>query len=344
MKNLLNTLYVTTPEAYLRLEGETVCVEIEKKKILQVPLHHISSLVCFGETRMTPALMQHCTSAGKSIVYLDRKGDFAARIEGPISGNVLLRMDQFKAYNDADFVKDTARVIVGGKIYNSRQIILRGARESSSEADKEVLDRTAGLLGTLQEKLPNSNDLDQMRGIEGEAAKLYFQSLNRMIRADQRNCFEMKGRSRRPPLDRFNCILSFLYTLLAVDCRAALESVGLDPQIGFLHSVRPGRPALALDLLEEFRSVLADRVALSLVNRLQLQESDFETRPGGSVQFDYESRKTVISTYQKRKQEEITHPLLEEKVPLGVLPYVQARLLARYIRGDMDSYIPFMYR
>lgn len=344
MKTLLNTLYITNPEAYLRLEGDTICVELEKEKVLQVPLHHIGAVVCFGEALVTPAVMARCTQDGKSIAYLSRRGEFAARIEGATSGNVLLRLDQFQSYSDPVAVKEISQSIVAGKLNNSRQIVMRGARESTSDGDTAILKRVADLLASLQGKVQSTRDLDQLRGIEGEGAKLYFEALNKIVRDDQRSHFAMDGRSRRPPRDRMNAILSFLYTLLVVDCRAALEAVGLDPQIGFLHSVRPGRPALALDLAEEFRSVIADRVALTLVNRGQLKPDDFEVRPGGAIWLSDESRKIVIATYQKRKQEEINHPLVENSVPLGVIIHLQARLLARTIRKDMDLYLPFMYR
>ncbi len=344
MKTLLNTLYVTSPDAYLRLEGTTVCVELDHKKVLQVPLHHIGSIVCFGDVIVTPAVMQRCTTEGKSVCFMDRTGNFAARVEGPISGNVLLRLDQFKAYSNPVFVLNTARNIVAGKIHNCRQIVLRGAREAAAESETESLERTASVLAYILRKLEAASSMDEIRGFEGEAARLHFEAVNVMIRHDQRENFTMTNRTRRPPLDRMNAILSFLYTILTADCRAAIECVGLDSQVGFLHTLRPGRPALALDLVEEFRPILADRIALSLVNRSQLKESDFDIRPGGAVMMSAESRKTVISTYQKRKQEELIHPLLGERMPIGVIPHVQARLLARTIRGDMDSYLPYMHR
>lgn len=344
MKQLLNTLYVTSPDAYLRLEGETVCVELEHKKILQVPLHHLNAIVCFGDVVVTPPLMLRCTSDGKSIAFLNRRGEFAARVEGPVSGNVLLRIDQHRAFAEPHFVLQTARNIVAGKINNSRQIVLRGGREASSNEDREALNRISDLLLHLLKNLESKSSLDEIRGTEGEAAKLYFGGINYLIRQDQRSDFAMSGRSRRPPLDRFNALLSFLYTIATIDCRAAIECVGLDPQIGFLHTIRPGRPALALDLVEEFRSILADRVALNVVNRGQVRGEDFSVRPGGAVMMTDDARRTVIATYQKRKQEEITHPLLEDKVALGVIPHIQARMLARTIRGEMDEYLPYLYR
>lgn len=344
MKTLLNTLYITQSAAYARLEGDTVCVELDRKKVLQVPLHHIGSIVCFDDTTVTPALMSRCATDGKAISFLRHNGEFAARVEGPVSGNVLLRLDQFSAYTDSDSSILIARNIVAGKIQNSRQIILRGARECEDDKERACLTRSSDLLAALVRKLESATELDSIRGIEGEAARQYFGVLNLLVRVDQRDDFQMSGRSRRPPLDRFNSILSFLYILLTHDCRAATESVGLDSQIGFLHSVRPGRPALALDLAEEFRSILADRVALTAINRLQVKADDFEFRAGGAVTMTKGCKKTIISIYQKRKQEKIIHPLIEDQIPLGVIVHLQARILARTIRGDMDMYLPFLYR
>ncbi len=344
MKTLLNTLYVTSPDAYLRLDGDTICVELDREKVLQVPLHHIGSVVCFGDAMLTPPLMQRCTADGKSIAFLDRHGGFAARVEGAVSGNVLLRLDQFAAFSSKEFQLTTSRNIVAGKVHNSRQVLMRGAREAADESDKNGLSAAAEFLAAMLRKLESATNLDEIRGIEGECARTYFGTLSHVIRIDRRAHFKMNGRSRRPPLDRFNALLSFLYTLLMIDCRAALEAVGLDPQIGFLHALRPGRPALALDLMEEFRPVLADRVALTVVNRGQVSAGQFEVRPGGGVLMSPEARKELITTYQKRKQEEIAHGLVDDRVALGIVPHLQARLMARTIRGDMDAYLPFVYR
>lgn len=344
MKTLLNTLYVTNPDAYLRLDGNTICVEIEDKKFLQVPLHHIGSVVCFGGVVMTAPLMNKCTSSGKSVVFLTRRGDLAARVEGPVTGNVLLRLSQFRSFSDPKFALELSRNIIAGKLRNCRQIVMRGARESQNDQDASTLARISDLLMHLLKKLEQAATLNELRGVEGEAARLYFSSINSMIRADKRDSLGMTGRSRRPPLDPFNALLSFLYTLLMTDCRAALECVGLDSQVGYLHCLRPGRPALALDLMEEFRPLLADKLALTLINRAQIKEADFEIRPGGAVSMSDESRKTVISAYQKRKQEEVTHSFVEEPVSLGLIIHLQARILARVIRKDMESYIPFLYR
>ena len=344
MRQILNTLYVMTPNAYVRLENETLRVEVEGEKKLQVPLHHLGSVVCFGDVLVSPALMRRCAEDGRSVVLLNRNGRFMARVEGPVSGNILLRQAQFRVAEDTAFVLETARSIVAGKLRNARQVLLRGAREADDDADRAALDRAADSLAASIRALPAAVNLDTVRGIEGEAARTYFDNLTRLLRKDARAAFAMNGRSRRPPRDCFNALLSFVYSMVMNDCRSALESVGLDPQLGFLHAVRPGRAALALDLMEEFRAILADRLVLTLINRGQISEKDFEERPGGAVHMQDDARKTVVVAYQERKQEELTHPLLESKAPFGLLPDLQARFLARTIRGEIEGYLPFLIK
>jgi CRISPR-associated protein Cas1 len=344
VRQLLNTLFVMTPNAYMRLEGETVCVEVDKQKKLQVPLHHLGSVVIFGDVMVTPAVMRRCADEGRSLVLLDRNGQFSARLEGPVSGNILLRQAQFAAAVDAAATVEIARACVAGKLHNSRHVLLRGARDAKDKADIEALRQTARLLAHHVRKLPETLELETLRGLEGDSARVYFSGIPHLIRSDQRETFEFERRNRRPPRDRFNALISFLYTLVENDCRSALEGVGLDPQQGYLHAVRPGRAGLSLDLMEEFRPILADRLALTLVNRNQLTEKSFEPRPGGAVYLNEQGRKTVIAAYQQRKQEELTHPLLEQTVPIGLLPHIQARLLARTLRGDMEGYLPFLNR
>ncbi len=344
MTVLLNTLYVTTPEAYLRLEGETVCVMIGDEKRLQVPLHHLGAFVLFDHVMLSPALLGRCADEGRSIVWLDRSGRFKARLEGPVNGNVLLRQAQYRASDNTEVTLHLARVTVAGKLRNSRQILMRGARETDDPAERDALVQAAKLIGNQVRKLPLAADLDQVRGYEGDAARIYFDALPRLIRGPARTVFEFSTRNRRPPRDRFNALISFLYALVLADCRAAFETVGLDPQVGFLHAVRPGRPALALDLLEEFRAPLCDRLALTLINRGQVQARDFDHREGGAVLLNDDGRKTVIGAYQARKQETMKHPLLDSEVPLGLLPLLQARLLARHLRGDTPHYVPFLHR
>jgi CRISPR-associated protein Cas1 len=343
MRQLLNTLYITTEGAYLHLDHDTLKIEVERETKLQVPLHHLGGVVCFGDVMVSPAAMRRCAEDGRAVVLLDRNGRFMARVEGPVSGNVLLRRAQHEASSDLLKATRIAKNIVAGKIQNTRQIVLRGARESSDESDAAMLKGTAEVLANALSRVATATELDYIRGIEGESARAYFASFDRMVTED-RQSFTLNGRTRRPPLDRMNALLSFLYALVRNDCVAAAEGVGLDPQVGFLHALRPGRAALALDLMEELRSVLADRLALTLVNRRQITAGDFLDRPGGAVHLRDEARKTVIVAYQTRKQEEIKHPVLDQRLPLGLVPHIQARLLARVLRGDMDEYVPFLYR
>lgn len=338
---LLNTLYVTVPESYLHLDNDTLRIEIERETRLRVPLHHLSSVVCFGHVMVSPILMHRLADEGKSLVLLDGNGRFKARLEGPVSGNVLLRQAQHRRLASADFCLAIAKSCIAGKLKNCRQVLLRGARENGREDDNAALSATADEFARALARLEHAPDLDAVRGIEGDAAKRYFAVLGLIARPDARADFAMNGRTRRPPLDRMNALLSFLYAMLMNDVRSAVESVGLDPQIGFLHAVRPGRAALALDLMEEFRPLLADRLALTLINRRQINADDFVERPGGAVTLNEDARKAVVTAYQERKQESLTHPLLDSNVALGLAPFVQARLLARNVRGDVETYLPF---
>ena len=340
---LLNTLYVTTPEAYIRLDNDTISVNVERETKLRVPIHHLISVVVFGNIGISTPLMHRLAEDGIALVLLDANGRFKARVEGGVNGNVLLRQAQHQRILDPAIALDIAKCCVAGKIKNSRQVLLRGAREAKNKADADVLSRTADNLAASLRSLPEASDTDVVRGIEGEAARNYFAALNLIVREDFRSIFQLDGRTRRPPRDRFNALLSFLYSMLMNDCRSACEAVGLDPQVGFLHVLRPGRAALALDLMEEFRS-FADRLALTLINRGQLVAKDFVEREGGAVLLAGDARKTVVVAYQERKQEELTHPLLAQAIPMGLLPLVQARLLARTIRGEVDGYLPFTIR
>lgn len=342
MRQLLNTLFITIPNAYLHLEGDTLRVDVEKEKKIQVPLHHIGSVVCFGDIMVSPAALYRCADEGRSLVFLSRNGEFKARVEGPTNGNILLRQAQHQTANNPLITLDLARSFIAGKIKNARQILLRGAREANNEADQTKLSSTAETLAYSLKHLLAVDTLDSLRGIEGDAAKNYFGCINNLLATNAKPDFLIDGRNRRPPKDPFNALLSFLYTLLKNDCRAALEGVGLDPQLGFLHAVRPGRDALALDMMEEFRAIIADRLALALVNRSQLTAADFWERPGGGIYLKDDSRKTVLVAYQNRKQKEINHPLLEKPAPIGLLPHLQARFLARTIRGEMEGYLPFI--
>ena len=342
MHTVQNTLYVMTPNAYVHLENATVRVDVEREKRLQVPLHHLGGLVCFGNVMVSPALMHRLSDEGRSLVLLDDWGRFKARLEGPVSGNILLRQAQHRAASDSAIVLATARAIVAGKIKNSRGVLQRGAREAADPDESAPLGRAADNLAASLRAAAAAVDLDELRGVEGEAARGYFQAINLVVKPGMRESFKLNGRTRRPPLDRFNALISFLYSMLMNDCRSACEAVGLDPQLGFLHAVRPGRAALALDLQEEFRSVLCDRLALTLINRGQVAAGDFDEREGGAVMLNEKGRRTVVTAWQERKQEEITHPLTESKLPIALLPFIQARFMARTIRGEMEGYLPYL--
>jgi len=341
--NLLNTLYVTLAGSRLRLDNDTVRVMVDDDTKLRVPLHHLQAVVCFGHIGLSAPLMHHLADSGITLVLLDEAGRFKARLEGATTGNVLLRMAQHRALDDAAFTLAMAKSIVAGKLRNQRAVVLRGSREAKSADDEAALTRTAQNLAASLRALPAAGTLDETRGIEGAAARGYFEALNLLVRPDLRDTFAMDGRTRRPPRDRMNAVLSFLYSMWMNDCRSACEAAGLDPQLGFLHAVRPGRASLALDLMEEFRP-WADRLALALVNRQQLAASDFENREGGSVLLQGDARKAVVVAFQERKQEALTHPLLAESIPLGLVPLVQARLLARHVRGEAPQYPPFAMR
>jgi CRISP-associated protein Cas1 len=339
--HLLNTLYITLPDSRLRLDNDTLRVEVEQDTKLRVPLHHLQAVVCFGHVVVSTPLMHRLASGGIALVLLDSNGRFMARLEGAVSGNVLLRQAQHRLLvDDAPRVLSLARAVVAGKIKNQRHVLLRGAREAKDAEEQAQLDRAGKDLAASVRALPDAMSLDVLRGVEGEAARTYFAALNLLVRADQRQAFALAGRTRRPPRDRMNALLSFLYSMWMNDCRSACEAAGLDPQVGVLHAVRPGRAALALDLMEEFRP-FADRLALSLVNRGQLAEDDFDVREGGAVALRDDARKTVVVAFQERKQDALTHPLLAESVPLGLVPLVQARLMARCMRGEADTYLPF---
>ncbi|HEY9072999.1 MAG TPA: type I-C CRISPR-associated endonuclease Cas1c [Desulfobaccales bacterium] len=343
MKILLNTLYVQTPGAYLHLDHETLKVEFEGELRLQVPLHHLGGLVLFGEVMASPALMARCAQDGRAVIWLSRSGRYQGRFEGPVSGNVLLRRAQYECQSHQDKTLELARNLVAGKLQNQRHAVLRSARDTDVTADQEPLHHTASLMAEILVQLPQTGDLDNLRGLEGDAGRHYFATFSHMIRAE-RDTFAISGRTRRPPLDPTNALLSFLYALLLSDCVAGAQGVGLDPQMGFLHALRPGRPSLGLDLMEEFRPVLADRLALTLINRRQITEQDFDRRAGGAVLLNDNGRKTVLVAYQERKQEEVFHPVVQQRMPLGLAPHIQARLLARHLRGDLAAYPPYLHK
>ena len=343
MKKHMNTLFVTTQGAYLSKEGETVVVKVEKEIRLRIPIHTIGGIVCFGNVLCSPFLMGFCAERDVAISFLTEYGRFLARVQGPVSGNVLLRREQYRRADDMNASAEMARAVLTGKLANCRTVLGRALRDHSNKLNvdevREASQRINSSLQHLQSDLP----LNVMRGFEGEAAHTYFSVFDHLI-TSQKEDFIFRQRNRRPPLDKVNCLLSFLYTLVLHDVRSALESVGLDPAVGFLHRDRPGRPGLALDMMEEFRPFLADRLTLSLINLNQVQTKGFKKMESGAVLMDDETRKTVLVAYQKRKQDEIMHPFLEEKVPIGLLFNMQALLLARCLRGDLDGYPTFIWK
>jgi len=343
MRKLLNVLYVTTPEAYLARDGENVIIRVEEENRFRIPIHNLEGIICFGYTGASPALMGLCAERGVSVSFLTEHGRFLARVTGPVSGNVHLRRRQYRMADDEQSSVAMAYSFITGKIANCRTVLQRAVRDHEGSIDAESVSKSVYALAGLIDRLGKCNNLDSVRGIEGEAAHIYFSSMNHII-LDQKESFFMNERNRRPPLDNMNALLSFLYTLLAHDVESALETVGLDPAVGFLHRDRPGRPGLALDLMEELRPYLADRLALSLVNRRQITASGFCKKESGGIVMDDETRKAVLTAWQKRKQEEITHPFLNEKIAVGLIPYAQALLLARFLRGDLDDYPPFFWR
>jgi CRISPR-associated protein Cas1 len=286
--------------------------------------------------------MHRLADEGKSLVLLDDSGRFKARLEGSVSGNILLRQAHHRAALEPAFTLEFARAVVAGKLKNSRVNLQRGAREAADVDEAAVLARAVDNLAASLRAAAVANTMDELRGVEGEAARGYFAALNLIVKPQARSLFALNGRTRRPPLDRFNALLSFLYAMSMNDCRSAVEVAGLDAQLGFLHAVRPGRAALALDLQEEFRSIFADRLALTLINRGQITAADFDEREGGAVMLNDKGRRAIITAWQERKQEEITHPLTENKIPIGLLPFIQARFIARTIRGEMEGYLPYL--
>lgn len=343
MKHHQNTLFVTTQGAYLSQYGDALQVKVEEETKLQLPLHTLDGIVCFGRVSVSPWLMGKCAEQGVAISFLSEQGKFLARVLGFTPGNVLLRREQYRRADDPLAAAAIARNMVAAKIANSRTVLLRSLRDYPEAEGNRDLEVAAARMAATLKQVEQANDLDLIRGIEGESANRYFDVFGRLIVA-QRDGFTFGGRNRRPPLDPVNALLSFLYAMLGHDARAACESAGLDSQVGFLHRDRPGRPGLALDLMEEFRPFLADRLVLSLINRQQVRADGFRRTEAGGVEMDDETRKAVLTAYQKRKQDTITHPFLGEETTVGLLVYLQARLLARHLRGDLDAYPPFIWK
>lgn len=343
MRKLLNTLYVTTTDAHVGRDGENVVVRIDGEIRFRIPVHNLESIITFGYTGASPALMHLCAQHGVALSFLSRSGRFLGRVASPTSGNVLLRRRQYAASDREDEALAIARNFIIGKLANSRAVLRRFLRDHASHPDVEKLERAVTNLTRQLDGLSKAASLDTLRGIEGEGARTYYGVFNHLI-LDANSEFRFNGRSRRPPKDPVNTLLSFLYTLLTHDCVAALETVGLDPQVGFLHRMRPGRPSLALDLMEELRSYLADRLTLTMINNRQITLKDFIMKESGAVVMTDEGRKKVIDAWQTRKQQEVTHPFLGEKFAVGLIPHAQAMLLARFLRGDLEAYPPYLVK
>lgn len=343
MRRLGNTLYVTSQGTLLSRQGEAIRVGREGVAPALIPIHGVDGILCFGGVTVTPPLLGHCAEAGVTVTWLSENGRFLARAEGPVRGNVLLRKTQYRASEDGR-AAIIARSIIIGKVANQRHVLRRFLRDHKTTSPPDAVSAIEGAIDRMGRGLRSLGKdlaLDTLRGLEGEAAAAYFSVFGKMIRVDG---FDFSGRVRRPPTDPVNALLSFVYTMLTHDARSALEGVGLDPAVGFLHRDRPGRPGLALDLVEEFRAWFADRLVLSLINRRQVSVSDFRVEPGGATLLDDAGRKTVLVAYQERKREEMVHPFTGEKLMLGLLWHEQARLLASCLRGDIDAYPPFAAR
>lgn len=343
MKKLQNTLYVTNPEAYLSLDGENVVVRSEEDVLGRVPLHNLEGIVSFGFRGASPALMGACAERGIGLCFLTRHGRFLGRICGPVQGNVLLRMTQMRVADNPVRSVPVAQMFLIGKIYNGRWLLEHFCRDHPMRIDTQAVNGSIEQMKTALRLVPSASSCEMLMGIEGSAAKAYFAAFPHLILRSPAD-FPFDGRNRRPPLDPVNALLSFTYTLLGNEIAGALESVGLDPAIGFLHALRPGRKSLALDLLEELRAPLADRFVLSQINLGAITRKDFDQKENGAFFLKDDARRAFLAAWQKRKQETLTHPYLKEKLAWGLVPYAQAMLLSRYLRGDLDAYPPFLWK
>lgn len=343
MRRLLNTLFVLSEDVYLTLDGENIVLLRGDETAGRFPLHTLESILCFSYKGASPALMGKCVRDGRNLAFFTPRGRFLARASGPSGGNILLRRAQYRAADDTAASCALARGFILGKLYNCRWVLERATRDHPMRVDVAALKKASEQLKLLLPEVAACDSLETLRGLEGKGAAYYFDVAGQLILQNEA-AFSFDGRTRRPPLDPMNALLSFLYALLANDCAAALEGAGLDSQAGVLHRDRPGRSSLALDLMEEFRPILADRLALALVNSRKLGPDDFQYQPSGAVFLSDSGRKTVLAAWQERKREELTHPYLKEKLPWGLVPHVQALLLARYLRGDLDAYPPFFWK
>lgn len=343
MRKLLNTLYVTMPEAYLSLDGENVVVLLDKQEKARIPLHNLEGIVTFGYTGASPALMGACAKKDIALTFLSGSGHFLARVSGENRGNVVLRRQQYRVADNQDISLGIVKNMVIGKICNGRNVLLRALRDHANRVEVSALEAVLEQMKCAMEQVNQAKSIDEVRGYEGEAAARYFSVFDELI-LQQKDAFFFHGRNKRPPLDNVNALLSFIYTLLAHEVAAALEAVGLDPYVGFLHTDRPGRMSLALDMMEELRAALADRFVLTLINKKVVNEKGFEKQKNGAVYMTDQARREILRNWQEKKQEEIRHPFLDEKVEWGLVPYVQAMLLARFLRNDLDGYPPFIWK
>lgn len=343
MKQHLNTLFVTTEGAYLAKDGEALEVKVDGERRLHIPVITLEGVMCFGRVGASPAALALCAESGVTVTFLTEQGRMLAQVTGFTKGNVLLRRAQYRLADQSDGGVAVARSVVTAKLANSRTVLLRALRDHPGLLGRDALGVASAKLGGAANRVRSAGSLDGVRGIEGEGSAIYFGVFDALI-TGQRERFRFAVRSRRPPLDPVNALLSFVYTLLVHDVRSACESAGLDAAVGFLHRDRPGRPGLALDLMEEFRAMLADRLVLSLINRHQVRADGFHVEVTGGVMMDDSTRRVVLTAYQERKRECVVHPILRERTTVGMLPHLQARLLARYLRGDLETYPAYVWR
>ena len=340
MRILLNTLYITTPEAYLSKDGLNVVVSVKQNEIFRIPIHNIEQIVTFGYMGASPGLKKLCADSNVSLTFLSPQGRYISRSQGPTKGNVLLRKAQYKNSDEPNYSLHLSKLFIGGKVQNYRNILQRFIRDNGND---KAIENTADELLKCKKRILNADSIASLRGIEGEAATHYFSIFSRLL-LNQKDDFVFEGRNRRPPKDAINAMLSFIYTLICNDMTSALETIGLDPYVGFMHTLRPGRASLALDMIEELRAYLGDRLVLSLINRKQITKHDFIKQGDEGIIMTESGRKTILAAWQSKKKELITHPYLNEKVSIGLLPHIQAMLLARFIRKDIDDYPVFLIK
>ncbi|MDR0852894.1 MAG: type I-C CRISPR-associated endonuclease Cas1c [Clostridiales Family XIII bacterium] len=340
MRKLLNTIYVTTPESYLTRDGENLVVKIDKETKFRMPFSNIEGIVCFGYMGASPSLMGKCADENISLSFMTPSGRYLASVHGKTHGSVFLRKKQYQVADDLEFCLDFSKNIIAAKLYNSHFLLNRSIRDNREKCDVEKLEIISSQIGDAANNVFEMHNKDELRGFEGAQAKAYFSVFDDML-LQQKGDFIFTDRSKRPPLDYINCMLSYLYTILSFEIASALETVGLDPQVGFMHELRSGRSSLALDIEEELRTYLVDRLVISMINLKQISKKDFFKKEGGAIMFTDDGKKKILNAWQERKREIVKHPYIEEKIEIGLIPYVQAQLLARHLRGDIDEYPAF---